>query len=124
MEFKRLLFTFMLAALLLVGHSAIPIQAQEPATLLVSGLEGAVGSTVGPDGALYVTEGAAGRVSRVDPQTGAVSTFASGLPKAILPFGGAMDVEFIGQTAYVLVSVVGSDVGAGGVDGIYRVDGP
>jgi hypothetical protein len=53
-----------------------------------------------------------------------VSTFASGLPKAILPFGGAMDVEFIGQTAYVLVSVVGSDLGAGSVDGIYRVDGP
>ena len=28
------------------------------------------GSTVGPGGALYVTEGAAGRISRVDPKTG------------------------------------------------------
>jgi sugar lactone lactonase YvrE len=107
-----------------VAATAAPPPSGPNPTRLVTGLAGGSGSTVGPDGALYVTEGAAGRVSRVDPQTGAVSTFASGLPKAILPFGGAMDVEFIGQTAYVLVSVVGSDVGAGGVDGIYRVDGP
>ncbi|TMP94133.1 MAG: hypothetical protein E6L08_04180, partial [Verrucomicrobia bacterium] len=44
------------------------------ATLLVTGLdtglESAKGSTVGPDGALYVTEGAVGRISRVDPLTG------------------------------------------------------
>src|SRR6266536_3600312 len=40
------------------------------ATRLVTGLEGAMGSTIGPDGALYVTEGAAGRISRVDPETG------------------------------------------------------
>ena len=39
-------------------------------TRLVTGLEGGAGSTIGPDGALYVTEGAAGRISRVDPQTG------------------------------------------------------
>ena len=30
------------------------------------------GQHVGPDGALYVTEGAAGRISRVDPQTGEI----------------------------------------------------
>src|SRR5215204_1821256 len=93
-------------------------------TQLLTGLEGASGSTVGPDRALYVTEGAAGRISRVDPETGGITTFASGLPKAILPFGGAMDVEFIGQTAYVLVTAVGSDVGGSDIVGIYRVDGP
>ena len=38
------------------------------------------GSTVGPDKALYVTDGPGGRVLRVDPETGAVTTFASGLP--------------------------------------------
>ncbi len=32
------------------------------ATLLATGLEGGSGSTVGPDGALYVTETAAGRI--------------------------------------------------------------
>ena len=34
------------------------------------------GSTIGPDGALYVTDGPAGRVLRVDPDTGAMTTFA------------------------------------------------
>jgi len=107
-----------------VAATAAPPSGGPTPSRLVTGLAGGSGSTVGPDGALYVTEGAAGKVSRVDPQTGAVTTFASGLPQAILPFGGPMDVEFIGQTAYVLVSVVGSDLGAGSIDGIYRVDGP
>src|SRR5205085_3623484 len=67
------------------------------ATLLASGLEGGSGSTVGPDGALYVTEGAAGRISRVDAKTGQITTFASGLPKSIIGLGGAIDVAFIGN---------------------------
>jgi len=91
--------------------------------LLVSGLKNGSGSTVGPGGALYVTEGAAGRVSRVDPDTGAITTFASGLPQSIVGIGGAMDVAFIGGTAYVLVTLVGPDVGGSSVVGIYRVDG-
>src|SRR5213593_3891573 len=73
------------------------------ATRLVTGLEGAMGSTVGPDGALYVTEGAAGRISRVDPQTGEKTTFASGLPQRLpigLSVGGAIDVAFIDNIAY------------------------
>jgi hypothetical protein len=94
------------------------------ATLLVTGLAGATGSTVGPGGALYVTEGAAGRVARVDPQTGEVTTFASGLPPSLIGTGGAIDVAFIGSTAYVLVTLVDSLVGSNDVDGIYRVDGP
>ena len=44
------------------------------------------GSTVGPDKALYVTDGPGGRVLRVDPETGA-TTFASGLPRAIPEVG-------------------------------------
>ena len=94
------------------------------ATLLVTGLESNSGSTIGPGGALYVTAGAAGQVLRVDPKTGDVSTFASGLPKSIIGIGGAMDIAFIGKTAYVLVTLVGSDVGGSDVVGIYRVDGP
>jgi hypothetical protein len=35
-----------------------------------------------------------------------------------------MDVAFIRGTAYVLVTLVGSDVGGSDVVGIYRVDGP
>jgi sugar lactone lactonase YvrE len=90
---------------------------------LVAGLEGASGSTVGPDGALYATEGAAGRITRVNPRSGATSTFASGLPPSIVGIGGAIDVAFIRRTAYVLVTLVGADVGGTSVVGIYRVDG-
>jgi hypothetical protein len=91
---------------------------------LVSGLQRARGSTVGPGGALYVTEAAAGRISRVDPATGAVTTFASGLPISGLVPGGVVDVAFVGETAYALVTLVSPDVGGQSVDGIYRVDGP
>jgi sugar lactone lactonase YvrE len=99
------------------GEASQPIQ-------LVTGLGGGSGSTIGPGGALYVTEGLAGRVSRVDPKTGEVTTFASGLPNSIVGIGGAMDVAFIGSTAYVLVTLVGPDVGGSDIVGIYRVDGP
>jgi hypothetical protein len=95
-------------------------------TVLVSGLEGAQGSAVGPGSDLYVTEGVLGRITRIDSRTGATTTFASGLP--ISPFagfgGGAIDVAFLGNTAYVLVTGVASDVGGTDVVGIYRVDGP
>jgi hypothetical protein len=94
------------------------------ATLLATGLEGASGSTIGPGGALYVTEGAAGEISRVDPRTGEITLYASGLPKSIIGIGGAIDVAFIGQTAYVLVTLVGPDLGGSDIVGIYRVDGP
>ena len=36
----------------------------------------------------------------------------------------AVDVAFLGRTAYVLVTLVGPDVGGSDVVGIYRVDGP
>jgi hypothetical protein len=116
-----------LAALtvLSLGTTAAVAQPGGPiVTRLVSGLQGTIGSTVGPDGALYVPEGALGRITRVDPATGARTTFASGLPKAIVGIGGAIDVAFLDQTAYVLVTLVGFDVGGSSVDGIYRVDGP
>lgn len=95
----------------------------------VTGLQGGAGSTVGPDGDIYVTENLAGRVSRIDPRTGAVSTFAEGLPAALIilgdyGLGGADDIAFIGDTAYVLVTAVGADFGTSTIDGIYRVDGP
>jgi len=116
----------MMLAVGLVAASAAPPSGGPTATRLVTGLEGAMGSTIGPDGALYVTEGAVGRISRVDPQTGEKTTFASGLPRAIpaIGIGGAIDVAFIDNIAYVLVTLVSPDVGGSDVDGIYRVDGP
>ena len=128
MNRKSIVLGFALCFVLILG-SVKGVVAKIPsgnlnAVLLASGLEGASGSTIGPGGALYVTEGAAGRVSRVDPKTGEVTTFASGLPPSLIGIGGAIDIAFIGQTAYVLVTLVGSDVGGSSVVGIYRVDGP
>ena len=114
----------MIAMIIPLAAVAAPPSAGPQPTRLVGGLEGGSGSTVGPDGALYVTEGAAGRFARVDPKTGEVTTYASGLPKSLIGFGGAMDVEFVGRTAYVLVTLVGPDVGGSDIVGIYRIDGP
>lgn len=84
--------------------------------LLAQGLQGSIGGTIGPDGALYVPEGTLGRITRIDPATGAGTTFASGLPPA--KFGGAIDVAFVGATAYVLVTLVEPAKASG----IYRMD--
>ena len=100
---------------------ALPLAAQAQ---LANGLAGSVGSTVGPDGALYVPESAIGRITRIDPKTGATATFAEGLPTKLpwAPLGGALDVAFHGNTAYALVTMVGADLGGNDVVGIYRVD--
>jgi hypothetical protein len=108
------------------------MQIMEPGEpqLLVSGLSGSSGSAIGPGGALYVTEGIVGRISRIDPKTGEVSTFASGFPPSRIGIGGVWDVAFLGGTAYALVTLVDDSnpnlfpIPTGEVNGIYRVDGP
>ena len=91
------------------------------------------GSTIGPDGALYVTDGSAGSVLRIDRRSGRVTTYAEGLPtKAFATdIGGPVDVVFVGRTAYVLVTLVSGEIlGAGGgpfgdandKNGIYRIE--
>ena len=116
--------SFSLAADELSGMAAELVLQPPQVTLLASGLQGAAGSTIGPDGALYVTEGATGTITRIDPQTGIKTTFASGLPPRVIPLGGVMDVVFIGHKAYALVTLVGDDVGGHDTVGIYQVDGP
>jgi hypothetical protein len=120
------LFAALVAILTPTSVGAAPSTAEPSASLLVSRLQGSFGSTVGPGGDLYVAEGVARRVSRVDPETGTVTTLASGLPAQVVPgAGGATDVEFLGGTAYVLVQFIGSYLGGPDeVNGIYRVDGP
>jgi hypothetical protein len=92
-------------------------------TLLASGLQGAQGSAIGPSGDLFVTESVTGRILRVDRQTGALSVYASGLPIGAFPGAGAVDLTFIGKTAYVLVTLVAPEVGGHDRVGIYRMDG-
>jgi len=113
-----------LAAAAPAAALAAPPSGNATASRLVTGLQGGLGSTIGPDGALYVTETVAGKITRVDPNTGATTTYASGLPKPVIGLGGAMDIAFLGHTAYVLVTLVSPDVGGSDIDGIYRVDGP
>ena len=131
MSIMRISHCTLFAAVVLALTTAVGADAQP--VLLTTGLQGTIGSTVGPDGALYVPERSIGRISRVDPVTGAVTTFASGLPSSVVG-GGAYDVAFIGDTAYALVTFVGPDLndvfgpgtvpGDGDVVGVYRIDGP
>jgi len=128
MNRKSVVIGFALSCVVILGSGMadarrIP-KAGPNTTLLVTGMASGSGSTIGPGGDLYVTEGAAGRVLRVDPKTGDVSTFANGLPNSIVGIGGAMDIAFIDGIAYVLVTLVGPDVGGSDVVGVYRVDGP
>ena len=89
------------------------------------------GSTVGPDGALYVTDSTAGRIQRIHPKRGTVTTYADGLPLQIegVIGNGVVDVAFQGRTAYVLVNGVSEfwtdlveSPNAPAAEGIYRLD--
>jgi hypothetical protein len=95
---------------------------------LVTGLGGGWGSTVGPAGDLFIPDGQAGAILRVDPKTGLYTTFASGLPQLIpdVGIGGISDVAFFGGKAYALVTLVDDPTlfPTGQVNGIYRIDGP
>ena len=94
---------------------------------LVTGLGGSWGSTIGPGGDLFVPDGKAGVILRINPKTGDYTTFASGLPQLIpeVGIGGISDVVFIGGTAYALVTLVDDPLfPTGQVNGIYRIDGP
>jgi hypothetical protein len=129
-----LVVTALVAMLVPLSTSAAPPGAEPGAPELLATLDGAAGSgsSIGPGGDLYVAQPAAGEIWRIDPESGQETLYASGLPQrfAGLPFGGVMDVAFIGSTAYALVSVVGSEFPADlfacnpETVGIYRIDGP
>ena len=127
MPARRLLFA-LAAGLAVLSAAAAPAAAHHGThtasrSLLTSGLSNGFGSTVGPDGMLYVTESAVGRVTRVDPHSGAASTFASGLPvmNPAIGIGGAMDVAFLDGVAYAIVTLVDPLVGGSSADGLYRI---
>jgi hypothetical protein len=89
------------------------------------------GSTIGPDGALYVTDGVAGAVLRIDGRSGQVAPYAGGLPPKAFPgvdIGGPVDVAFAGRTAYVLVTLVSGEIAGepfgdpAAKNGLYRIE--
>jgi hypothetical protein len=131
---RRIAATAAIAALLVVG-AEVPVDAHQrvpaPVVTTLTTFEQphlGSGSTIGPDGALYVTDGDAGMVWRIDPRTGAKTEFAHGLPLQQLGIGGAMDIAFLGHTAYVLVTMVGGHLLPAGTpfgnstNGIYRLE--
>ena len=85
---RKLVLAVALITLITASAASDPTPSGVPtAARLVTGMASGSGSTIGPAGDLYVTEGAVGRVLRVDPKTGNVSTFASGLPNSIVGIG-------------------------------------
>lgn len=95
------------------------------ASLFTTLPSGAMGSAIGPSGDLFVTQsGMGGSILRVNKKTGEITTFASGLPTSVVPIGGVIDVAFIDETAYALVTLVGPFFGDANINGIYRIDGP
>jgi hypothetical protein len=122
----RRLDRWLTAVVVVLLAAAVPLSlsAQANPELLVSGLSGTGGSALGPSGDLYVTDGINGTVSRIDPDTGVVTLFASGLPRRAIPvLGGATDIAFLGNMAFALVTVVNQEFGGPDVAGIYRLDG-
>jgi hypothetical protein len=100
---------------------------------LTTDLQGTGGSTVGPGGYLYLPDAANGTILKVDPDTGDKTVVGGGLPVWLLTphpaggiaagLGGAVDVAFLGDTMYALVTLVDPILGGSSVSGIYRVDG-
>jgi hypothetical protein len=115
--FRRVVLVTVLTGFFMLGTASAQV-------LLTSGLQGASGSTLGPDGALYVTEGAIGTISRVDPWSGDATPFWEGLPPSLVGIGGVVDVAFLDGVAYALVTLVAPDVGGADTVGIYRMEGP
>ncbi len=115
-----------------IAFGAVQTSAQEggppptAGTVLAEGLQSTIGAAIGPDGALYVAEGGTGgpmkvstpdgdgyfgltgRVSRIDPETGERTTFASGIASGAEAEGGQgfglADIVFVGDDLYYLTT--------------------
>jgi hypothetical protein len=141
------------AALTLNGGASAQAPGPSAGEVLVSGLVQPRGVEVGPDGMLYVAEsgnggdievtigegeesftllsGYTGRISRIDPETGARETVVDGLASNAFPPEepgaepegvGPADVAFIGDNLYYLQTHAGEVYGTPDfATGIYRV---
>ena len=111
-------------------------------TMLTGGLLSPRGLKMGPDGMIYVAEagtggdiaatagghsGNTGRISKIDPATGARTTVAANLPSNAGDEGDAVgpaDVAFIGNQLYYVQTHAGADYGfpATTPTGVYKVN--
>ncbi|MCC6436620.1 MAG: hypothetical protein IT196_16405 [Acidimicrobiales bacterium] len=117
MQTRRRAIASVLGAMLITGlatttASADPHRDDQPVVSVLTTVSAlGSGSAVGPDRALYVPDGLAGAIWRIDPGTGATTQYAEGLPPAVFPdVGGPIDVAFHGRTAYALVTLVGGNI--------------
>lgn len=84
-------------------------------TKIATGLGFTLGTALGPDNALYVADASKGEIWRIDPDTGAKTLEAWGLPSS--EEGGVSDIAFIGFDLYALTTTVDSPA----VVGVYRI---
>jgi hypothetical protein len=136
MAFVRRIGLFIVAAGLVAAVAAPTVSAHDRRGPVVTPLaefgsdDFVIGSTVGPDRALYVTDGVAGAVLRIDRRSGQVTPYADGLPPKAFQgdVGGPIDVAFAGRTAYVLVTLVSGTIfgepfgDPDAVNGLYRIN--
>ena len=137
MSVARRIALFIAATALVVGMVPPTASAHDHKGPVVTRLAGfgdgsfVTGSTIGPDGALYVTDGSSGSVLRIDRRNGGVTTYATGLPTKAFSndIGGPVDVAFVGRTAYVLVTLVSGEITGVGPfgdpndkNGLYRIE--
>ena len=145
----RFVLVAALAVAMGAAFAAAPASAKEPGAsagaALTTGLLSPRGMKLGPDGMLYVAEagtggdtvatidgaqshsGFTGRISKVDPATGARTTVIDKLPSNVGPQGDAVgpaDVAFIGLQLYYLQTHGGAVYGfPDNPTGLYRVVG-
>ena len=87
MAFVRRIGLFIVAAGLVAAVAAPTVSAHDRKGPVVTPLaefgsdDFVIGSTVGPDRALYVTDGVAGAVLRIDRRSGRVTPYAEGVPR-------------------------------------------
>jgi hypothetical protein len=131
------------AGAVLFGGSSASAQAPAPTSgsQLVGDLINPRGLKIGPDGMIYVAEagtggdivasaggtsGFTGRISKVDPTTGARTTVADKLPSNATPEGdtvGPADIAFIGNQLYYVQTHGGDAYGfPDNPTGVYKVN--
>ncbi len=107
-------------ALLQVLEAGEPI---EPPRVVTDGLAGPEGIAAGEDGVLYVVEQEAGRVTQVDPETGATTLVADGLTLDSLEQKSIGPTTSVGFLSAVAVGDNGSlYVSSYAENRVYRID--
>jgi len=89
--------------------------------VVISGLGGPRGITVGPDGRLYVADARARSIVRIDPTTGESSVIADAVAEPRNSAGGVVDVAFLDGGLFALVTLGVAEDGSREA-GVYRID--